>query len=103
MRVEQGVDVLEEVVLQGAEERCGCGHGSPERLDAWRVLVQGHDSGEGLFMTFIVTDDRLQFDGLQFDAQRGASPGWSSRERHGVILCAFVDCPQHPPARHPGH
>ena len=31
-------------------------------LDALLVLVEGDDIGDGLFLTLIVTDDKLQFD-----------------------------------------
>jgi hypothetical protein len=55
MGVEKGVDLLlEEVVLEGAEELFGLGQGQPEMLDALRVLVQGNDIGDNLFMTFIL-------------------------------------------------
>jgi hypothetical protein len=78
MCVEKGVDLLwEEVLLKGAEELFGLDQAQPERLDALRALVQGNDNGDGFFMTFIVTDDELQF-----AAHRGASPG--SRAGEGI-------------------
>src|SRR5499433_2917196 len=74
-RVEKGIDLLlEEVSLQGAEQLFGLGQGQPEMLDASMVLVEGDDIGDGLFMTFIVTNDELQF-----DTHTGASPGSSDR------------------------
>src|SRR5438034_10213028 len=61
-RVEKGVDLLlEEVLLQGAEEVFGLGEGQPEMLDALMVLVEGEDIGDGLFITLIITHDELQF------------------------------------------
>jgi hypothetical protein len=75
MRVEKGVDLLlEQLSLEGAEELFGLGQRQPKMLDALVVLVEGNDIGDGLFMTFIVTDDELQF-----DAHRRISPGSSSR------------------------
>src|SRR5215813_7842506 len=75
MRVEKGVDLLlEEVPLQGAEKVFGLRHGQPEMLDALMVLGEGDDIGDGLFMTVIVTNDKLQF-----DTHTGASPGSSDR------------------------
>ena len=75
MRVEKGVDLLlEEVLLQGAEEVFGLRQGQPVMLDALLVLVEGDDIGDGLFMTVIVTNDELQF-----DTHTGASPGSSDR------------------------
>jgi hypothetical protein len=62
-RVEKGGDLLlEEVLLQGAEELFGLRQGQPEMLDALMVLVEGEDIGDGLFLTLIVTHDELQFD-----------------------------------------
>src|SRR5712691_4674318 len=70
-RVEKGVDLLlEEVLLQGAEEVFGLRQSQPEMLDALMVLVKGDDIGDGLFLTLIVTHDELQF-----EAHTGASPG----------------------------
>jgi hypothetical protein len=66
--------LLEEVSLQGAEKLFGLGQSQPEMLDASMVLVEGDDIGDGLFMTFIVTNDELQF-----DTHTGASPGSSDR------------------------
>jgi hypothetical protein len=43
-------------------------------FDALVGLVEDHDIGDGFFMTFIVTDDQLQF-----DTHTGASPGSSDR------------------------
>ena len=75
MRVEKGGDLLlEEVLLQGAEEVFGLRQGQPEMLDALMVLVEGDDLGDGLFLTLIVTQDELQF-----EAHTGASPGSSDR------------------------
>ena len=75
MRVEKGVDLLlEEVPLEDAEELFGLGQGQPEMLEALMVLGEGDDIGDGLFMTFIMTDDELQF-----DTHTGASPGSSDR------------------------
>jgi hypothetical protein len=74
-RVEKGVDLLlEEVLLQGAEELFGLRQGQPEMLDALLVLVEGDDIGDGLFITLIVTHDKLQF-----DTHTWASPGSSDR------------------------
>jgi hypothetical protein len=53
-------------------ELCGLAQGQPEMLDALRVLVEGDDIGDGLFLTLIVTDDALQC-----DTHTGASPGSS--------------------------
>jgi len=73
--MEKGVDLLlEEGLLQGAEEMFGLRHGQPEMLDALMVLVEGDDIGDGLFMTVIVTNNELQF-----DTHTGASPGSSDR------------------------
>jgi len=59
-RVEKRVDLsLEEAVLGGAEELFGLGQGQPEMLDASVVFVEGDDIGDGLFMTLIITDDKL--------------------------------------------
>ena len=75
MRVEKGVDLLlEEVVLEGAEELFGLGQGQPEMLDALVILVKGDDIGDGFFVTLIVTHDELQF-----DTHTVASPGSSGR------------------------
>jgi hypothetical protein len=85
MRVEKGVDLLlEEVLLQGAEEVFGLRQGQPEMLDALMVLGEGDDIGDGLFLTLIVTDDKLQF-----DAHTGASPGSSDRCIAQAILPEF--------------
>jgi hypothetical protein len=74
-RVEKGVDLLlEEVLLQGAEEVFGLRQSQPEMLDALMVFVKGDDIGDGLFITLIVTHDKLQF-----DAHTGASPGSSDQ------------------------
>ena len=74
-RVEKGGDLLlEEVSLEGAEEVFGLGQGQPEMLDAVRILVEGDDIGDGLFITLIVTQDELQF-----DTHTGASPGSSGQ------------------------
>src|SRR4029453_18721971 len=74
-RGEKGGDLLlEEVPLQGAEEVCGLRQGQPEMLDALMVLVEGDDIGDGLFLTLIVTYDKLQF-----DTHTWASPGSSDR------------------------
>ena len=74
-RVEKGVDLLvEEVPLQGAEELFGLRQGQPEMLDALIVLVEGDETGDGLFITLIVTNDELQF-----DTHTVASPGSSGR------------------------
>ena len=79
MRVEKGKDLLlEEVVLEGAEELFGLGQSQPEMLDALSVLVQGNDIGDGLFVTFIVTDDELQF-----EAHRGLL--WFERQCEGIV------------------
>jgi hypothetical protein len=43
-------------------------------FDALVVLVEGDDIGDGLCMTFIVTNDELQF-----DTHMGVSPGLSDR------------------------
>ena len=73
--MEKGVDLLlEEVLLQGAEELFGLRHGQPEMVDALMVLGEGDDIGDGLFMTVIVTHDELQC-----DTHTGASPGSSDR------------------------
>ena len=75
MRVETGIDLLvEEVLLQGAEKVFGLRQGQPEMLDALMVLVESDDIGDGLFITLVVTDDKLQF-----DTHTGASPGSSDR------------------------
>ena len=74
-RVEKGGDLLlEEVLLQGAEEWFGLRQSQPEMLDALMVLVEGDDIGDGLFLTLIITQDELQF-----EAHTGASPGSSGR------------------------
>src|SRR5215510_6031251 len=74
-RVEKGGDLLlEEVLLQGAEEWFGLRQSQPEMLDALMVLVEGDDIGDGLFITLIITQDELQF-----EAHTGASPGSSNR------------------------
>jgi hypothetical protein len=74
-RIEKGGDwLLEELPLEGAEELFGRPQGHPAMLDALRVLVEGDDIGDGLFITLIVTDDELQF-----DTHTGASPGSSDR------------------------
>jgi hypothetical protein len=46
----------------------------PEMFDAFAMLVEGDDIGDGFFVTVIVTDDELQF-----DAHTGASPGSSGQ------------------------
>src|SRR5215510_5766898 len=75
MRVEKGVNLLlQEVSLEGAKELFGLGQAQPEMLETLVVLVEGDDIGDGLFMTFIVTDDALQF-----DAHTGAFPGSSDQ------------------------
>ena len=85
MRVEKGIDLLlEEVLLQGAEEVFGLRQGQPEMLDALMVLVEGDDIGDGLFLTLIVTHDELQF-----DTHTGASPGSSDRGIAQAILPEF--------------
>jgi hypothetical protein len=66
--------LLEEMLLEGAEEVFGLGQGQPEMLDALMVLVEGEDIGDDLFITLIVTQDELQF-----EAHTGASPGSSDR------------------------
>ena len=49
MHVEKGVDLLlEEVLLEGAEELFGLGQGQPEMLDALMALVEGNDIGDPL-------------------------------------------------------
>ena len=74
-RVEKGGDLLvEEMPLEGAEELCGLGEGQPKMLDALRVLVEGEDIGDSLFITLIVIHDELQF-----DTHTGASPGSSDK------------------------
>src|SRR5215475_16159115 len=81
-RVEKGVDLLlEEVSLDGAEELFGLRQGQPEMFDALLVLGEGDDIGDGLFLTLIVTDDKLQF-----DTHRRASPGSSDRGIAQAIL-----------------
>jgi hypothetical protein len=50
--------------VDGAEELFGLGQASPERFDAFVVLVEGDDIGDGFFMTGIVPDDELQFDAV---------------------------------------
>src|SRR5215813_2142489 len=93
-RVEKGVDLLlEEVLLQGAEEVFGLRQGQPEMLDALMVLVEGDDIADGLFITLIVTHDKLQF-----DTHTGASPGSSDRGIAQAILPEFCGYPQHLPA-----
>src|SRR6266705_165447 len=75
VRVEKGVNLLlEEVALEDAEQLFGLGQGQSEMFDALVVLVEGDDIGDGLFMTFIVTNDELQF-----DTHTGVSPGSSDR------------------------
>jgi hypothetical protein len=54
--------LLEEMLLEGAEEVFGLGQGQPEMLDALMVLGEGDDIGDGLFITLIVTHDELQFE-----------------------------------------
>jgi len=93
--------LLEEVLLQGAEELFGLRQSQPEMLDALMVLVEGDDIGDGLFITLIIRHYRKQFlaieiacvraakavfpimsithDELQFEAHTGASPGSSDR------------------------
>ena len=82
-RIEQGVDVLlEEASLEGIEQLFGLGQGQPERLDALMVLVEGADSGDGLFLPLLITHDELQF-----ETHTGASPGSSDRYiTNGVSL-----------------
>jgi hypothetical protein len=81
-RVEKGVNLLlEEVALEGAEQLFGLGQGQSEMFDALVGLVEDHDIGDGFFMTFIVTDDQLQF-----DTHTGASPGSSDRSIAQAIL-----------------
>src|SRR5262245_12407144 len=93
-RIEKGVDLLlEEVLLQGAEEVFGLRQGQPEMLDALMVLVEGDDIGDGLFLTLIVTHDKVQF-----DTHTGASPGSSDRGIAQAILPEFCSYPQHLPA-----
>src|SRR5215813_2058098 len=93
-RVEKGGDLLlKEVPLQGAEELLGLCQGQPEMLEALIVLVEGDDIGDGLFLTLIVTHDKLQF-----DTHTGASPGSSDREIAQAILPEFCSYPQHLPA-----
>src|SRR5215471_6655677 len=90
-RVEKGVDLLlKEVSLDGIEELFGLRQGQPEMLDALLVLVEGDDIGDGLFLTLIVTDDKLQF-----GTHRRASPGSSGRRRVHAILPDFDGFPQH--------
>jgi hypothetical protein len=75
MRVEKGSDLLlEEVLLQGAKKVFGLRQGQPEMLDALMVLVESDDIGDGLFITLVVIDDKLQF-----DTHTGASPGSSDK------------------------
>src|SRR5215467_770695 len=93
-RVEKGINLLlEEVLLEGAEELFGLREGQPEMLDALMALVEGEDIGNGLFLTLIVTHDELQF-----DTHRGASPGSSDRCIAQAILPEFCSYPQHLPA-----
>src|SRR4029453_281779 len=57
--VEKGMALLSAGgLLRGA----GPGQSQPEMLDALMVLVEGDDIGDGLFITLVVTDDKLQFD-----------------------------------------
>jgi len=56
--------LLEEALLEGTEELFGLSQSQPEMLDALVVLVEGKDIRDGFFLTVIVTDDELQFDGL---------------------------------------
>jgi hypothetical protein len=53
---------LAEVGLEGAAALGGLGQGHPERLEALRVLGQGHDSGDALVLPGSVTDDQWQCD-----------------------------------------
>src|SRR4029450_3322997 len=93
-RVETGADLLlEEMPLEGAEKLFGLGQGQPEMLDALMALVEGDDIGDSLFLTFIVTNDELQF-----DTHTGASPGSSDRLIAQAILPDFHCFPQHLPA-----
>src|SRR4029434_7609203 len=93
-RVEKGGDLLlEEVLLQGAEEVFGLCQSQPEMLDALMVLVESDDIGDGLFITLIVPHDELQF-----DTHTGASPGSSDRCIAQAILPEFCSYPQHLPA-----
>jgi hypothetical protein len=66
--------LLKEVSLDGAEKLFGLRQGQPEMLDALIVLVEGDEIGDGLFITLIVTHDKLQF-----DTHTRASPGSSDR------------------------
>ena len=73
--VEKGVNlVLQQVALEGTEELFGLRQGQPELLDALVVFVERDHIGDGLFLTFIVTDDELKF-----DTHTVASPGSSGR------------------------
>src|SRR5712692_10029750 len=60
--------LLEYVPLEGAEELFGLGQRKPKMLDALVVLGERDDIGDGLFVTVIVRDDELQFDGYPFNA-----------------------------------
>jgi len=79
--------------LEGAEELLGLGEGQPERLDALMVLVEGADSGDGLFLPLLITHDELQF-----ETHTGASPGSSDRYIAQAMLPEFGSYPQHLPA-----
>jgi hypothetical protein len=75
MGVEKGVDLLlEDVVLEGAQELFSFGQTQPEMLNALVVFIEGDDIGNSFFLTIIVTNDELQF-----DAHSRASPGLSGR------------------------
>jgi hypothetical protein len=85
--------LVEEGALEGAEELFGLCHGQPERLDALGVFLEGDDIGAGLFLIRSVAEDPLEF-----DPQRGASPGARDSGRTPAILLECFDFPQHLPA-----
>jgi hypothetical protein len=75
MRVEKGGDLLlEEVSLEGAEKLFGLGQAYPEMFDAFVILGEGEDIGDGFFVTVIVRDNELQC-----DAHSRPSPGSSGQ------------------------
>jgi hypothetical protein len=85
--------VLQQVLLQGAEELFGLRQSQPEMLDALVAFVERDDIGDGLFLTLITAQDELKF-----DTHIGASPGSSGRCMIQASVPELLHNPQHLPA-----
>ena len=86
MRVEPGGEGrLAAVGREGAAALGGLGQGPPERLEALRVLGQGHDSGDALGMPCSVTDDTWQGDAPSVGGSWCARQGKAWRHARRVV------------------